>query len=238
MRKLARLAPRHDGILDDPAFANLAATASLVRLRKGATLYRAGEPAAALYEIANGGVRTVLSLPDGGTTVTGFRGAGEVFGLAAAGHHTDTAEAIAPTLVYGFERESLAQLVRASPAAACRLLELACAELAARAEQVALLSRSDALGRLALFIRMMQNGDARGEAVRLAMSRGDIARYVGLSAEAVSRGFRTLAERGIVRFHTRRRLELLDRRQLDALIANRTKRTHRCPAAADAPAGP
>ncbi len=223
MRKLARPAPAHDGLLNDPAFADLVATASVVRLRKGATLYRAGEPAAALYEIANGGVRTVLPLPDGGKTVLGFRGAGAVLGLAAAERHTDTAEAIAPTLVYGFGREQVAQLVRHSAAAACRLLQLACAELAARAEQVALLSRGDALGRLALFIRMMQNRN-RGEAVRLPMSRGDIARYVGLSAEAVSRGFRALAERGIVRFHSRRRLELIDARELDALIAHRPKR--------------
>ena len=226
MAKLAPSAPAPGSLLADPVFADLARTTLPVHVAKGATLYRAGEPAAALYEIAKGGVRTVLARPDGGKTMLGFLGAGGVFGLAAAARHTDTAEAIAPTLVYGFARERLAELARGSTAAACRLWELACAELKARAEQVVLLSRSDALGRLALFVRMMERG-ADGDTVRLAMMRGDIARYLGLSAEAVSRGFRALVERGIVRFHGARRLEVIDRRKLDALIASRPRRARR-----------
>jgi len=214
-----------NSLLSDPAFAELAATSSVIRLRKGATLYRAGEPAAALYEIAHGSVRNVLSLPDGGKTVIGFRGAGDIFGLGAAGLHAETAEAVVPTLLHVFQRDSLMRILRQSAAAACRLLQLACAELNARAQQVALLSRNDALGRLALFIRMMQDGGSRGDAVRLVMSRTDIARYIGLSTEAVSRGFRALVERKIVLFRSRRRLDVIDPASLDDLIANRGKRS-------------
>lgn len=224
MRKLPRpIAPR-DSLLADPAFAEVAAAASVIRLQKGATLYRAGEPSAALYEIAHGGIRTVLPLPDGGRTVTGFRGAGDVLGLGAAGLHAESAEALAPSVVYALQHEPLMRTLRRSGVAACRILELAYADFEARARQVALLSRKDALGRIALFVRTMQTSDSEGDSVRLVMNRTDIAHYVGLSTEAVSRAFRALLERGIVRFKSRRRLDIIDAAGLDALIAHRVRR--------------
>lgn len=230
MRKLARLVTvdtgaANDGILlSDSRFAELAVGATSVRLRKGEALYRAGEPAALLYQITYGGIRTLMPLPQGGRAVTAFHAAGDVIGLISADRYTETAEATAPTLVRAVPHESLDLLLRTSPAAASRLIALAAAELAAKAQQVALLSRGDALGRIALFVRAMAEetraAGQPGKEVRLWMSRTDIARYVGLSTEAVSRGFRALSERGIILFRSRRRLDLLDPEQLDEIIAN------------------
>jgi CRP/FNR family transcriptional regulator, cyclic AMP receptor protein len=225
MRKLTRLAAAQSALLSDPAFAELAASALLIRLPKGSTIYRAGDPQAALYEVVEGGVRTLLARSGGGEIVSGLRGAGALFGLAAAGRHIDSAETVAPTILRLFEREDLARFLPANAAAAIRLFEIACAELGARAEQLSLVSRSDALGRLALFLRIMAaDGEERGT-VWLAMSRGEIARFIGLSNEAVSRGFRALAERGAIAVRYRRQLDLLDPAKLDEIISTRPRRT-------------
>ena len=235
MRKLAGTVAQRHSLLADPAFAELAASALAIRLGKGVALYCAGEPRTALYEIVHGTIRNVLPLPGGGRAVTGFHGAGDVLGLGAGRVHAEGAEAVQPSLVYAFPHEPLMRILRHSAAAAGRLLELARAELEARAEQVALLGRKDALGRLALFIRMMQGRDGEGVGVRLVMSRADIARYCGLSSEAVSRAFRVLVERGIVRFRSRRRLDIIDSARLDALIAagGKRRRGHANAATAD-----
>jgi CRP-like cAMP-binding protein len=80
---------------------------------------------------------------------------------------------------------------------------------------------------VAIFIQMLEQFQAaRGESARelnLPMSRSDIADYVGMSLESVSRSFRTLKSRRIVDFSSRRQARILDRHQLETLTARDEK---------------
>jgi CRP/FNR family transcriptional regulator len=212
---IARIRPR-EGVFADPLFAEIAASAVEIRLRKGAILYRAGDARNALYQVGHGGIRHVMALANGGSSIIAFREAGDVFGLPGDGIHGEAAEAFASTLLYRFQGDAVISLVREG-ALACRMLQIAGAELDGRARHVALLSRADALGRLALFLRQRQRRP--GDPIRLPMSQVDIARHIGISAEAVSRGLRTLVQQKVVAIHSRGLLGVTDPAALHAIVS-------------------
>jgi len=205
------------------ALAELEGIAGHATLRPGDTLFREGEPAACFFNVTEGALKLFKLLPDGRRQITGFLFAGDVLGLGAEAVYGCTAEALTAVRLCRFPRRRLETLMAAHPEMERRLLGLAGHELAEAQEQMLLLGRKTAQERLASFLlQLSQRARRRGrpdDPVDLPMGRSDIADYLGLTTETVSRGFTRLKTAGLIRLLPGHRVALAERHRLEALAA-------------------
>ena len=167
----------------------------------GQTLFQEGDEAGAVYNIIEGAVRLFKLLPDGRRQITGFLFSSDFIGLALKDRYAYSAEAITGTVVCRFPRRKLESLFEEMPRLENRLLDQASNELIAAQDQMLLLGRKTAVERLASFLMTLahkQGREARGARVDLPMTRTDIADYLGLTIETVSRGFTRLRKQGLI----------------------------------------
>jgi CRP/FNR family transcriptional regulator len=186
------------GSLSDTELPDLAAMASTKRLEPGQTLFHEGDTAQDVYTLTHGILKLYKLMGDGRRQITGFLLPGDFLGLAYSQVYVYSAEAVAQTTVCRFPRRQFMRLLDRYPALEKDLLGRASSELAAAQDQMLLLGRKTARERLATFLeKVAMRHDARpGQAVPLPMSRTDIADYLGLTIETVSRTFSALkAER-------------------------------------------
>lgn len=189
--------------MDRTGLDQLDAIAEHLNLGAGEVLTRADDPALHVFNITSGSVRVYKLLPDGRRQIIGFLFAGDFLGLATSATYVFSAEAIEPVTVCRFRKSDFRMLIRETPALETSLLDRATHELAAAQNQMLLLGRKTALERLSTFLLEMPAHDParHGPAglVRLPMTRAEIADYLGLSIETVSRVFTRLKTRGVVR---------------------------------------
>lgn len=158
------------------------------------TLFSEGDPAAAVFNITSGAVRLSKVLVDGRRQILGFALPGDFLGLATDTVWPFSAEALGPVTACRFTREAHHGLVEAKPHLLRSLHDYATHELTMAQEQIVLLGRRAAAERLAAFLLAMRrrwavmNG-AASVTVPLPMGRQDIADYLGLTIETVSRMF-------------------------------------------------
>jgi CRP/FNR family transcriptional regulator, anaerobic regulatory protein len=177
--------------IPDADLARLAAIAVLTEAPAGQCFIDEGEPASAFFNITLGTAKLFKLLPDGRRQITGFVGAGHFLGLAVSDTYAFSAEAIERVRYCRFPRARLRALLNDFPLMENRLLEVASNELVAAQEQMLLLGRKTARERLASFLLMQsRQGMPCGHGRRrftLPMTRNDIADYLGLTIETVSR---------------------------------------------------
>ncbi len=207
-----------------PAYADLRWLAGEVRIRSylaGDTLQRDGDEALHVMNLRTGSVKVYKQLSDGRRAVVGFLFGGDFIGLAALEHYSSGAEALEPVEAWRFPRAAFRQLVADRPLLEAALLGRVTHDLEAAQEQMLLLSRKTAMERLTSFIVQLarrEHPDAAGEThVRLHMTRSDIADYLGLTTETVSRCFTRLRRAGLVRLEHPVGVVLLQTKQLEAL---------------------
>ena len=205
----------------------LANIASLVRFRRGTTIYREGDPADSIYNIVKGVVKTFQTAADGTRRILAFLFADDLLGLTEEGVYVNQAEAVTEVTAYWLPLNALEDLVRNDPALDYPLLLKLSHELREAQRHGLLLARHDALGRVAMFIGMLERlRQARGSGdteIFLPMSRSDIADYAGLSLAAISRTFRALVSRNIIRFSDRRHLQIVDRGRFEDLVSQSSR---------------
>jgi CRP-like cAMP-binding protein len=202
--------------------AALTSISSVVELRKGGIAYRAQASADSIYNLVQGVVKTVVSLPGDTRHVSGFHFPGDIFGLTEQGEYIDTAEAIVPTVAYRIPVGALEELLLSDSALGMRLTHRLVHALRVKHRHALLLCRHDAVGKIAMFLRMLEGrGRARGPraTIYFPMTRSDAADYVALTLEAVSRAFNLLEKKDIVSFVDRHHFHILDHGRLDALSA-------------------
>lgn len=191
------------GALGDSELRKLDVLAERMTFGANEALTREGDPARHLFNITSGSVRVFKLLPDGRRQIMGFLFAGDFLGLTAGDEFAFSAETIEPVTVCRFKREAYRVLVRESSALEAVLLERANHELAAAHNQMVLLGRKTARERLATFLLDLPSKDpARFDGpnqVRLPMSRSEIADYLGLTIETVSRVLTKLKTQGLIR---------------------------------------
>jgi CRP/FNR family transcriptional regulator len=123
-----------------------------------------------------------------------------------------SAEALVPTKLCRFPRRGLEALLVEIPHLEQRLLAMASHELAAAQDQMVLLGRKSARERVVSFILMLSASATRhgrlSGAVFLPMSRGEIADYLGLTTETVSRTFTSLKKQGLIELLDEKRVRL------------------------------
>ncbi len=188
--------------IPDRDLARLAAIAVVTEAPAGRCFIDEGEKADSFFNITAGTAKLFKLLPDGRRQVTGFVGAGHFLGLAVSDTYAFSAEAIEPVRYCRFRRAKLRALLDDFPLMEKRLLEVAANELVAAQEQMLLLGRKTARERLASFLLLqsrqgMPCGHAR-QRFGLPMTRGDIADYLGLTIETVSRTLTRLRGEGLI----------------------------------------
>ena len=189
------------------------------RLEAGQPLFHEGDPATQVYNVTEGALKLTKLLPDGRRQVLGFILPGDFLGISLGGEHAYGAEALQRTRMCRFPRARFADFAETHPQLEREVYKLAAHELAAAQAQMLLLGRKSALERVASFLldierRQRKANAAPGTEVDLPMSRSEIADYLGLTKETVSRVFAELKSRQLIRLVTLNRVALVDREGL------------------------
>lgn len=183
-------------VIEDADLQRLGAAAVTVTVQPGHSFIQEGDPAEHFFNVTAGTAKLYKLLPDGRRQVTGFAAVGYFLGLAVSAGYSFSAEALEPMRVCRFNRAKLRGLLDDFPALEKKLLEVASNELVVAQEQMLLLGRKTARERLASFLITRANllphcqghaGAVAKERIHLPMTRSDIADYLGLTIETVSR---------------------------------------------------
>ena len=167
------------------------------------TIFREGDTAQHLYEITVGAVKLYKLLSDGRRQIIAFLFPGDFFGLSYNGTYAYTAEAMLPVMVCRFPKRQLDSLFQEIPSLEKKLLGATAQELAAAHDQMLLLGRKTAREKVASFLVMLWDrlcGDSRErhQVINLPMSRSDIADFLGLTIETVSRTLTGFRREGLI----------------------------------------
>lgn len=186
-----------------------------VPLDRGEALFRAGDVFSSLYVIRSGSVRTARLGDEGDEQVIGFHLPGELVGLEGIGdeaHHCD-AVALERTSVCAVHFAQLEQVAARLPSLQQQLHRIMSREITQDHEHLMALGRRTARERVALFLHSLserlKHAGYDGGDFRLTMSRDDIASYLGLALETVSRLLTKLSDEGVIAVD-RRRLRIRD----------------------------
>lgn len=186
----------------------------LRRFERRQTLVSEGEPATEVFNLVEGVVRMTKLLADGRRAIVGFVYAGSFLGLSAATVYTYSAEAITPVTACHFPRRKLEAMCTEVPELEHRLRDMTGRELMAAQNQMLTLSRKSLDERVASFLVELaeQQGGAGAAPERLAlpMTRSDIADYLGLTIETVSRCLTSMMRRGFIEQPDKRHIRVRD----------------------------
>src|SRR6516162_462338 len=190
MRRSAH-AMRSDAVNADSLSQSMHLMGAKMAYPRDTEIFGENEPADYLYKVLSGTVRTYKILSDGRRQVGGFYLPGDIFGLEFADEHTLSAEAVSDTKVLVVKRSALSALAGRDPSVAQQLFALTGRELH-RVQDRTLLLIKNARERVASFLLEMADRASENNTIELPMSRQDIADYLGLTIETVSRTLTSL----------------------------------------------
>lgn len=191
------------------------------RFGAGQTLLNEGEPASRFAIITEGAVKVYKLMLDGRRQITGFLFAGDILGFTFAPDFSYSADALTEVRLCRLPRSQFERLLDDHPAMARHFLAMASTELAAAQTQMVLLGRKSADEKIASFVLMLSDReykhDRSGAVIALPMTRTDIADYLGLTTETVSRTFTRLKNYGWIALETPGSITILDHNALSNL---------------------
>jgi CRP/FNR family transcriptional regulator len=166
------------------------------------TVFAQEELTTSFYNLREGVMRLYKLLPDGRRQIVGFAMPGDFLGMATAARHGFSADAVGPVAVCRFSRTSFARFIENKPHLLRRINELVIREFGQAQDHMALLGRRSAEEKVASFLlrwrdRLARIGNATST-VPLPMGRQDIADFLGLTIETVSRTFTKLERDGLI----------------------------------------
>ena len=212
------------GVLNRDELREFKASGTTVARASGDTIFFEGDIATYVYNLTSGVLRLSKLLPDGRRQIAGFLFPGDFLGITMEDEHAFTAEAIIPSKLCQFSRARFDAFVDTHPRLERRLYAIAAHELAAARQQVVLLGRKTAAERVASFLLMLDarrissgSGEELEGDITLPMSRSDIADYLGLRIETVSRELSALKASRLIRLTTTQTIRFVDRERLEQL---------------------
>jgi CRP/FNR family transcriptional regulator len=186
------------------------------------TVFAQEDIATSFYNVLEGSLRLYKLLPDGRRQIVGFALPGDFLGMSTAGRHGFSADAIEPVTVCQFDRAAFARFSEQKPNLLRRLNDLTIRELNQARDHMVLLGRRSADEKVATFLVGWRDRLARlgrvSTIVPLQMSRQDIADYLGLTIETVSRTLTKLERAGVIAI-VPGGIRLLDSARAEALAA-------------------
>jgi CRP/FNR family transcriptional regulator, nitrogen fixation regulation protein len=187
--------------------------------RKGTEIFGEKEPAEYVYQVRTGAVRSYKLLIDGRRQIGSFHLAGDIFGLENGDVHRFTADAIVTTTVRLLKRQSLERVAERDAVVSRNLLGMTTHNLMHAEDHMLLLGRKNSLEKVAAFLLEMDKRLYATGIVALPMSRRDIADYLGITLETVSRAISRFHRAGLLQFigTNQREISLRDRAGLESL---------------------
>src|SRR5476651_1315358 len=185
---------------------------------RNAEIYGENEPAEYLYKIISGTVRTYKVLNDGRRQIGAFYVAGDMFGLEIGDIHTFSAEAIVDCKVMVIKRSTVIAMAARDHEISRQLWSMTAQELLRVQDHILLLIKT-AQERVAGFLLEMAKRAPAGNEIDLPMSRQDIADYLGLTIETVSRTLTQLENSSAIAVPSSRRIVLRNRAALTRMNA-------------------
>ncbi len=182
-------------------------------------IYGEGEPAEYLYKVMSGAVRVSKLLDDGRRQVTAFHLPGEIFGLELGKEHRFSAEAISESSILVVKRSTVLALAGRDGEVARQLWTLTADALQRVQDHMLVLGCMNAKERVANFLLQLAKRVSSGNEVELPMPRQDIADYLGLTIETVSRTMTQLENAATITLPSSRRIVLRNRAALGRLDA-------------------
>ena len=184
-------------------------------------MFHQGDRAEHLFNVLSGCLSVYKLLPDGRRQIVGFLFPGDFLGLSVLDDYAYTAEAVTDTRLCRFQHGRLRAFMARYPKLEHSLLSRARDELAVAQEQMLLLGRKTAKEKLVTFlVKLSRLAEERGEIsnpLYLPITRSDIADFLGLTTETVSRTFSELRKAGLIVLHPGNTVELLDLEQLEEI---------------------
>lgn len=184
-------------------------------MKRGDHLFNAGQPMHALFVARDGAFKTYSQDENGDLQIIGFHLAGELIGLdgLASERHRCTAEALSAAHVCEVPFAQLQHIAGQVPGLQRQLMRIMGRGMVQDHQHLEMMGRKQALERLAIFLHSLSERYAKlgqsSERFVLPMSREDIANYLGLVLETVSRLFGKLQQQGVIALD-RRRIDILD----------------------------
>jgi CRP/FNR family transcriptional regulator, nitrogen fixation regulation protein len=173
-------------------------------------IYGEGDDADTYYKVVSGVVRTCKFLSDGRRQIDAFHVAGDFFGFELGAERSLSAEAVCDCTIIAYRRPRASAPAADDEALSRQLLSHAMRSLARAQEHSLLLGRRSAVEKVAAFL-IDWAGQSKGDkVVTLAMTRQDIADYLGLTIETVSRTMSQLEREGVIELPTARQIRLKD----------------------------
>jgi len=210
-------------VLEAEEIDQLASIVTDNQMDNGQIIFEEGEAAGHVYTVTSGAVKTSKLLPDGRCQITGFLFPGDFLGLAHGEAYAFSAEALGKTHICKFQKPRFMKVLDHFPKLEHRLLSDASSELAAAHAQMLLLGRKTASEKVASFLLMLFEKGAKVEGsedlIRVPMSRADIADFLGLTTETVSRTITKFRKEGLIILENDNTIRLSDAEALDDMAA-------------------
>jgi CRP-like cAMP-binding protein len=184
---------------NDEALAALDRIGKVMSIGRDGAVFVEGDAARYCFKVITGAVRNCRLLADGRRHIAEFFLPGDFIALDAEETYRFTAEAVTDTTLMRYPRSGIEQMTSAEPRMGKCLLHLLSMSLSAAQQQMLLLSRKNAVERIASFLVVMADRGVDGDHVSLPMTRGDIADHLGLTTETVSRIFSQLKAQHVIR---------------------------------------
>lgn len=197
----------------------LPTTGGVQQVAHDAEIYGEGDDAIFFYKVVRGVVRTCKFLSDGRRQIEAFYREGDVFGFEAGSSHRLTAEAVSDCTLIAYRRKGVEQLAAANETLSQQLFGYFMEGLTRAQEHALVLGRRGAVERVGAFLHEAAKQSADGRTINLAMTRQDIADYLGLTIETVSRTLSQLERDDIIALPTIRQIRVRDASWLEDLAA-------------------
>ena len=219
----ARMSDLCAGVPDD-GLKLMAAISKHLNLNPGEMLILDGDASDHVYNVVSGTLMMTRLGPDGRRQILAFLLTGSFIGFASEQLYRFNVEAVSGSELCRFERKKLEPLFQSYPEMERRFRQMAARVIESSLDLVFTLGRRNATERMAAFLlhlRDMQLEEREtephpGHLWQIPMTRTDIADYLGLTIETVSRVLSRLKAKGIVRLPTLHSFEILDEARLVA----------------------
>src|SRR5690606_4602444 len=190
-----------------------------MHFRRNEEVFGEGEAAEYVYRVVTGAVRTIRFSSDGRRQILNFYLPGDLFGLEAGKHHTLSAEAVANCDLALVRRSLIDTAAKQDTAAAQAVIAMMQRQLQNAQEHALVLGRKGAGERVAAFLLKLADRVTAQCEIDLPMSRADIADYLALTIETVSRAFTQMERDHTIALPSSRHVVVRDRSALELLEA-------------------
>ena len=190
-----------------------------LRVKRDATIFGEGDLPEYCYRLVSGMVRLCKHMPDGRRQISQFLHPGDFFGFDDCGEHSFTAEAVCDAGLTSYPQRKVMQLSDETPAVRSMLLKVLSQNVSELQRHLVVLGRQSARERVASFLLLLSERVPSEEekVLNLSMSRRDIADYLGLTVETVSRTISELKRRRVIEEGTASQMRLREMGTLHAL---------------------